>query len=188
MPHLSPSIIETIKKGGLVAYPTEGVYGLGCDPFNKTAVERLCLLKGRDSNKGFILIAAHWSMVADLTLPIPPERLAKVQATWPGAVTWVFPASPLAPPWICGAHDSIALRITDNPTARLLCEQLNGPLVSTSANPTGTPPARDIVTVKQYFGSTLDGWVEGELGTSSGYQRNTPTPIYEAMTGHLFRE
>ena len=87
--------VKILQTGGLIAYPTEAVYGLGCDPFNRAAVSRLCALKKRDANAGFILIAANWKQIESLieTSKIPPEQMRKIQSTWLGPVTWVFPAS-----------------------------------------------------------------------------------------------
>ena len=143
--------VRCLKSGSIIAYPTEGVYGLGCDPFNELAVKKLLALKQRLVEKGLILISSDWSQVQHLTQPIAEKQLQAIFTTWPGPVTWVFPASQLAPSWICGKHPTIALRITDHSIAKMLCQQFGKPIVSSSANPEGQPPARTIKEVQQYF-------------------------------------
>jgi len=173
--------ITHLHSGDIIAYPTEAVYGLGCDPFNQTATTKLCQLKHRPRSKGLILIAADWSQVKTLTAPIPLERFDAITSTWPGPNTWVFPASNIAPAWITGDHNTIAIRITDHPTATALCRAFNGPLVSTSANLSDQAPATNIDVLHKTFPTTPI--VEGALGTLT-----KPTPIREALTGKLLRE
>ncbi len=169
-----------IQKGGIIAYPTEAVYGLGCDPFNEIAIERLLQLKGRPRSKGLIIIGAHWQQLEPLTQAIPQERLATIMASWPGPHTWIFPASEKVPAWISGEFDSIALRVTAHPIARALCE--NAPLVSTSANPLNQTPACNTVTLKTYFPQGIDLVIAGLLGDSV-----QPTTIRHAITGDVVR-
>jgi len=174
--------IATLHCGGIIAYPTEGVYGLGCDPFNKQAVYTLCAIKARSIDKGLILIAAEWAQLQHLILPISAKRLSVVQASWPGPITWVFPASSHAPRWICGKHASIALRITQHAMARTLCEQFGAPIVSTSANLHKALPARHVETVIQYFGRKVDTLIDAPLGQLTG-----PTLVRDALTGKILR-
>lgn len=171
-----------LKKGEIIAYPTEAVFGLGCDPFNESAVQRLLELKQRPVSKGLILIAYAWGQVANLTAPIDEPTLQRALSTWPGPNTWVFPAAPTAPSWICGDHPSIALRITAHPLASALCQAFGGPIVSTSANIDGDAPARDIATLQQYFKSGISVILEGSLGDSA-----KPTPIRDIKTGKIIR-
>ena len=171
-----------LDKGDIIAYPTEAVFGLGCDPFNESAVQRLLALKHRPVSKGLILIAHDWEQVVLLTTPIDEVSLQRAQSTWPGPITWVFPAAQTAPPWIRGDHPSIALRITQHPLASALCQAFGGPIVSTSANVDGDPPAKDITTLKQYFSSGIDVILDGPLG-----DRTNPTPIRDVKTGKIFR-
>ncbi len=130
-----------LQRGGLLAYPTEAVWGLGCDPDNEAAVLRLLQLKQRPVEKGLILVAAHLDPLRRwLDLPaLPPERLARVAASWPGPHTWVMPAAAGAPAWITGGRDSIAVRISAHPVVVALCEAFGGVVVSTSANRGGEP-------------------------------------------------
>jgi len=175
-------ISERMGQGSVIAYPTEAVFGLGCDPYNETAVMRLLALKQRPVSKGLILIAADFATLAPL---IQDPNLAKepdILASWPGPSTWVFPASQLAPKWITGDFATIAVRVTAHPLARALCQHLSIPLVSTSANIATRPPARDVATLQKEFPTGLDLIIEGPLGTLG-----QPTTIRDAMTKEVIR-
>lgn len=174
--------LNALKRGEIIAYPTEAVFGLGCDPFNESAVQNLLALKHRPVSKGLILIAHDWEQVANLSASVAPLSLQQAQSTWPGPMTWVFPATPAAPSWISGHNPSIALRITAHPLASTLCQAFGGPIVSTSANVDGEPPARDITTLQQYFKSGISVILDAPLGDSL-----KPTPIRDVMTGKLIR-
>lgn len=171
-----------LRDGGLAAYPTEGVYGLGCDPLNHAAVERLLSLKGRSAAKGFILIAADFSQVESY-LQIPNSEVrARLLAAWPGPVTFVVPAQPWVPAWLRGASSSLAVRVTAHPLAAGLCRAFGGPLVSTSANRSGKPPCRTALAIRQRFPESGLLLIPGKLGGSAG-----PTPIFDAVKGTRLR-
>lgn len=174
--------LDVLKRGGVVAYPTEAVYGLGCDPFHADAVTRILQLKQRSISKGFILIAAHWGQVESLVQPINPQALARVFSSWPGPTTWVFPAQPHVPYWIIGDHPSIAIRVTDHPIAAKLCTLFSGPIISTSANIQGFSPIRDHRTIAFTFDNKVDFVVCGKLGNN-----NKPTQIRDAISGEILR-
>lgn len=175
--------VTILKRGGVIAYPTEAVFGLGCDPFNIDAITRILQIKRRALNKGFILIASSWKQVENLTQPISPMALSQVLATWPGPVTWVFPVASDVPEWITGDHGNIALRITDHPVAKALCEEFGGPIISTSANATGFPPVRDLRTLQMTeLIDEIDAVVAGEVG-----RLTNPTSIRDAITGEVLR-
>ncbi len=148
-----------------MAYPTEGVWGLGCDPFNPSAVHRLLDIKQRSEDQGLVLIAGG----IDVLLPLirPPVTTAMLEAfnQWPAAITFVFPASDEVPKWVRGKHDGIALRISAHPLACRLCQQWGRPLVSTSANLSGQPAALDEATVRRVFGDKIDTLVPGSVLT-----------------------
>lgn len=168
----------------MLAYPTEAVYGLGCDPHDRAAFDRLFALKGRPATQGVLLIAADFDQIApyiDLAA-VPAAVLADVRASWPGPHTWIFPRSERVPAWVAGAHAGIALRVTAHAPAAALCRAFGAPLVSTSANPHGEPPARDVATLERYFGDRLDGAIEAALG---GQER--PTTIRDALSGAIIR-
>ncbi|RUL76005.1 L-threonylcarbamoyladenylate synthase [Dyella choica] len=177
-------VANVLRTGGVIAYPTEAVFGLGCDPHDHAAFERIFALKQRPATQGVLLIAADFEQVTryvDMT-KVPPGVLAQVRGSWPGPYTWVFPRSAEVPDWVAGAHEGIALRVTAHGPAAALCRSFGGALVSTSANPHGQPPARDVATVAAYFGDALDGVVDAPLGGSS-----QPTTIRDALTGAIIR-
>ena len=175
--------LDAIANGDVIAYPTESVYALGCDPFNEKAVSQLLNLKRRDRKKGFILIAADWSQVDHLIEPIEPAAMARVLTSWPGPVTWVFPCTSEVPEWIHGGRQSLAIRISDHPLCTDLCIRSGGPIISTSANIDGQSPARDIENIQKIFPNSIDCIIEGNLG-----ERSMPTPILDAITGECLRQ
>lgn len=173
-----------LRDGGVVAYPTEAVYGLGCDPQNEQAFRRLFALKQRPPTQGVLLIGADFAHIEpyiDLQA-LGEQALAVARASWPGPQTFVFPRARSVPGWVAGSHAGIALRLTAHPPAAALCRAFGGALVSTSANPHGQPPARDAATVRGYFGKQLDAVVDGPVG---GLDR--PTPIRDAISGRILR-
>jgi len=176
--------ITGLNEGRVIAYPTEAVFGLGCDPDNQHAVNKLLSLKQRPVEKGLILIAASY---AQLHPYIAVDQLSSAQeqhmlSLWPGPVTFVVPASCHAPSWITGKFESIAVRVTDHPVARQLCEQLGKPLVSTSANLSGQPPARTWSEVIAQFGEDFYA-----VNAATGGRKN-PSEIRDALTGERIRE
>ncbi|HEX6834071.1 MAG TPA: L-threonylcarbamoyladenylate synthase [Rudaea sp.] len=171
-----------LRSGGVIAYPTEAVYGLGCDPGNRDAVARLFALKQRPSDVGVLLIAADIAQIEPFLGAVPPEAFARARATWPGPHTWIFPRSATTPDWIAGAHQGIALRVTAHPIAAAICRAFGGAIVSTSANRHGQPPARSAAEVRAAFDDELACIVDGATG---GLER--PTPIRDAMTGDVLR-
>lgn len=184
MPDAIEQAAAALRAGGVVAYPTEAVYGLGCDPQDRRAVERVFALKGRPATQGVLLIGAEFAQVApyiDLHA-VPAERLAEVRSDWPGPHTWIFPRAAGVPAWIAGGHAGIALRVTAHPTAAALCRAFGGALVSTSANPHAEPPAHDAATVRRYFHDAVDSVIDAPLG---GALR--PTSIRNALTGAIIR-
>lgn len=172
---------RAVRGGGVIAYPTEAVYGLGCDPLNPVAVFDLLALKGRPLAKGLILIAAEFDHLQPYVDEVDAAAMAAVRASWPGPHTWLLPARPTTPVWLTGDHPTLAVRVTAHPVAAALC-RLTGPLVSTSANPAGRQPARDALTVRRYFGAGLDAVVCGAVDRSRG-----PSTIRDAASGRLLR-
>lgn len=173
-----------LRTGGVLAYPTEAVFGLGCDPLNRGAVEALFALKQREPTQGVLLIAADFSQVERFIAleAVPATVMAQVRASWPGPATWIFPRSAEVPPWIAGAHAGIALRVTAHPAAAALCQAFGGALVSTSANPHGIAPARSVAELEDHFGDTLQGVLDAPLGSQS-----RPTVIRDALSGAIIR-
>lgn len=170
-----------MSRGGVIAYPTEAVWGLGCNPNDEQAVSRLLALKGRHVKKGLILVAASIRQLAPYLKQVTPAQRQQLEATWPGGVTWLVPDQ-TAPDWIRGEFDSVALRVSPHPLVAGLCTAFGGPVVSTSANPQGLPPAMSGMDVRRYFGSQLDGIAPGLVGN----QRN-PSEIRDLRTGKIVR-
>jgi L-threonylcarbamoyladenylate synthase len=176
--------VAALRAGGVIAYPTEAVYGLGCDPLDRAALARLFALKQRPPTQGVLLIAAEFAQVEKYIAltGVPAAALERAQASGPGPHTWVFPRAATVPAWLAGGHAGIALRVTAHPLAAALCRAFGGALVSTSANRHGTAPARSAATVRAEFGSELAYILEGELG---GLDR--PTPIRDVISGETLR-
>jgi L-threonylcarbamoyladenylate synthase len=169
-------------QGGVLAYPTEAVYGLGCDPLDWFAVERILELKKRPLDKGLILIAADFEQLRPFVRPLSEEAMRPLYDSWPGPSTWLLPAAEHTPPWLRGAHDTLAVRVTAHPIAAALCRACDSPLVSTSANMDGQPPARSALRVRSSFGNRVDCVVSGPLGDLS-----KPTVIRDAVSGETVR-
>ena len=182
MPDSIDQAVAALRSGGVVAYPTEAVWGLGCDPRNEKAVRRLFKLKQRPAGVGVILIGADLAQVQPYLGDCPAAALARATATWPGPNTWIFPRSASTPDWIAGEHAGIAVRVTAHSVARELCLAYGSALVSTSANPHGHAPARSSTEVRRLFSDRVDVIVEGELG---GLER--PTAIRDAVSGEYLR-
>lgn len=156
--------VESLRNGGVIAYPTETVYGLGCDPDNRAAVMRLLELKERSVSKGLILIAAS---VDQLYRYIDRETFLQyphVTDSWPGPNTWLLPCKTSTPSWVCGEYDTLAVRVIDHAFAVKLCTSFNSPIVSTSANLSGRPPARNAGEVIDQFPEGIDFILRGETG------------------------
>jgi L-threonylcarbamoyladenylate synthase len=175
------SIAAYLKCGGLIAYPTESCYGLGCDPTNRNAVQRLLKLKQRPQQKGLILIASHYHQVARYLQSLTHDEQAKLKNDGAKAITYLMPALPTAPRWLRGAHDTLAVRFTAHPFAKQLCRSANSALVSTSANRSGKRPAKTYAQCQRLFGGEV--WVlPGRIG-----KRKTPSTIKVWSDGRIIR-
>lgn len=174
--------VRAIRSGGIIAYPTEAVYGLGCDPYHEQAVRRLLALKRRPARKGLILIAADFAQLEPFLQPLSPFDRTQLAATWPGPHTWLIPARPTTPSWLRGQHDTLAVRVTAHPLAAALCRACGYPLVSTSANLSGRPPARSALAVRRQLGRQLDYILAGLVGGAA-----QPTTIRDLRTGLRIR-
>ncbi len=174
--------VTAIHAGGVIAYPTEAVFGFGCHPLRQEAVFRILALKERGVFEGLLLIAADVEQLMPYIAPLTPEIEARVTPTWPGPQTWLVPASEDTPLWIKGRHPRVGVRVTDHATAAELCRRAGTALVSTSVNRHGEPPLRDAHAVVREFGDKLDAVV---LGACGGLDR--PTSIRDAITGEVVR-
>ena len=171
-----------VAAGGVIAYPTEAVWGLGCDPFQPLAVQRLLQLKARAGDKGLILVAGDWRQLGWLLDDLSPTHQARLRQSWPGPNTWLIPHRGRVPAYLCGRFDTIALRISAHPPVVALCAALDAPLVSTSANPSGARPATRLFQVHRYFGQALDQVLPGPLGGD-----RTTSVIRDLESGRLVR-
>ena len=161
--------VDQLFAGGVIAYPTEGVWGLGCDPFDEAAVLRILELKKRPVEKGLIIVAADVTQVAALVDKLTKQERATVLASWPGPTTWLLPdPEQLVPEWIKGQFATVAVRVSAHPVVVRLCSAFGGPIVSTSANPADAPPATSRLRVQTWFGRQLDYIVPGRLGGQRG--------------------
>lgn len=174
---------QCLRRGEIIAYPTEAVYGLGCDPGNEAAVRRLLALKDRPAETGLILIADTFDRLQAFIQPLSDERKARAMSVWPGPVTWLFPRGEAVPGWLAGEHQTVALRISAHPVCLALCAAFDGAIVSTSANPAGAEPATSVTRLDEYFGSALGGVVMGKLGGE-----NRPSEIRDLASGRVVRE
>jgi len=174
--------IAAINHGGVVVYPTEGVYGLGCDYLNEDCVHKILRLKQRDVSKGLVLVASHIQQILPLIQPENRADLARALKTWPGHQTWIFPKSMLTPAWISGHFDSVAVRVSAHPVVKQLCDRLSAPLVSTSANFTNQPTPNNIQEQFKLWGDSVDFYLDLPLGGS-----NQPSSIKLANSGKIIR-
>jgi len=174
-------IARVIRAGGVIACPTEAVWGLSCDPLNIQAVTQLLKLKHRPLKKGLILVAAHQAQLDFLLKDLPEDWQQSLAQSWPGPNTWLVPHQGRLPNWISGGSAKVALRVTAHPPLAALCAQ-TGPLVSTSANPAGLPPARSRLRLEQYFHGRLHGVLNGKLG-----EQKNPSLIRDLASGMVIR-
>jgi len=171
-----------IRGGGILAYPTEAVYGLGCGPWDRVAVQRLLAIKRRPEHKGLILIAADFAQLAPFVEPLDAALMQPILATWPGPNTWLLPARAGTPGWLRGRHVTLAVRVTAHPIAAALCTATGSALVSTSANISHRPPARTHLQVRLALGSQVDLILAGRCGIHA-----RPSSIRDGRTGAVIR-
>ena len=174
--------VMALRAGGIVAYPTESVYGIGCDPWDRAGVVRVFAVKRRPLRKRCILIAAHPRQLDSLVDVDAPRFSTFASRYWPGPVTLVAPALDGAPEWLVDADGTLATRVTSHPVARGLCARFRGPLISTSANRTGRAPARDSLQARAAFGTEIDWYVAGQVG-----ELDAPTRIIDVRDGRVIR-
>ena len=170
-----------VAAGRVVAYPTEAVWGLGCNPFNRHACAQILKLKRRPERKGVILVAANIEQLAFLLEGLPEAALTQALASWPGPNTWLVPHNQRIPTWVTGEHATVAVRVSAHPLVQALCLASGGPLVSTSANPQGLPPARTGFRARVYFGDQVV-YAPGLVNPTA-----RPSTIRDLITGATLR-
>jgi L-threonylcarbamoyladenylate synthase len=180
--NMSNKIAAHLRRGGLIAYPTESCYGLGCDPDNRLAVLRLLKLKQRLQHKGLILIASHYHQVARYLQPLTLTEQARLQNDGAQVITCLMPVKTSCPRWLRGEHATLAVRLTAHPYAKQLCRSSNSALVSTSANRSGQRPAKNYAECQRLFGKKV--WVlPGRVG-----KRKQPSTIRAWSDGKIIRK
>lgn len=171
-----------LAHGGLIAYPTESCYGLGCDPRNRPAVLRLLKLKQRPQSKGLILIASHYRQVAPYLKALTLTEQQRLQRAGAQGITYLMPAKHSCPRWLRGAHDTLAVRMTAHPFARELCNHAGHALVSTSANLSGRRPAKTYTQCQRLFGDSV-AVLRGRVG-----KRKRPSTIRAWSDDKILRD
>ncbi len=156
--------VDTLQSGGLLAYPTEAVWGLGCDPDNSEALARLLQLKQRSPDKGLILVAASKEQLGPWLGELSREEWQRLGSQQAHPTSWIAPCSPDVHPLLSGGRTSLCVRVSTHPVVQQLCTAWAGPIVSTSANPSGRPPARSATRVRRYFAGAVDYCLAGALG------------------------
>lgn len=174
--------VQALRAEGVVACPTESVWGLSCDPDSERAVSRVLQLKQRPVAKGLILVAASESQLGFLLHDLSVDQRERLSGSWPGPCTWLVPHQNRVQPWVHGEHDTVAVRVSDHPAVQQLCQAWGGPLISTSANPGGAQPARTAFGVQRYFGMQVDEILPGHVGTLP-----RPSQIRNLATGQVVR-
>lgn len=173
---------QILQQGGLIAYPTEAVFGLGCLPDKTESIQKLLQLKQRPIEKGLILLASDLSQLMPYLSPIEPVILKKIEASWPGPTTWILPTPETTSSLIKGHFNTIAVRISAHPIVHELCHQCQSAIISTSANITGQEMSYSAFDVRQHFTDNLDYILDGSLGDS-----DKPTEIINAITDQIIR-
>ncbi|VAX14315.1 Threonylcarbamoyl-AMP synthase [hydrothermal vent metagenome] len=172
---------QVLRNGGVIAYPSESVYGLGCDPANTESIKRLLALKQRQRDKGLILIASDFTQLAPYLVDIDERLQQPVMASWPGPITWLWPAEEKVSRWLRGQHDTLAVRVSAHPIVVQLCKTFGAALVSTSANRAGDIPVRTAKDVRGLF-PDIDYVLDAEVG---GIDR--PSEIRDILSGEIIR-
>jgi len=172
---------RVIKNQGVISYPTESVFGLGCLPLSESAVKRLLQLKHRSVEKGLILIASTLEQLERFTLLSDADR--KIINTQNTPTTWLVNKSELTPEWISGAHKKVAVRVSTHPVVKALCNEVGNAIVSTSANISTTKAATSALQVRRYFPVELDYYLTGKTGNII-----SATPIVDLETMLTIRD
>ena len=173
---------QQLNAGGVIASPTEAVYGLGCDPFDAAAVYRLLAIKNRPVSKGLILVASDLSQLEFLLAPLSDAQRQELNTVWPAPVTYVIPCHEAVPHWLRGDFDSLAVRVSAHPTVQQLCQHYGGPIVSTSANLSGQPALRTASAVQRRMGWALDYVLPGATNPAA-----QPSEIRDLLSGKVLR-
>ena len=170
-----------VQRGGVIAYPTETVYGLGCDPLSYSAIQTLLAIKQRPVEKGLILLASQPKQLFEFInlSPLTQQALEMICDT---PTTWVVPAAKLTPLWLTGGRSTLAVRVSTHPTVQALCQCTGFPLVSTSANRRGESPIQHIYSLRTKIGHQVDAIVPGNISRYAN-----PSRIVDVLSGQVIR-
>lgn len=177
--------VRVLQQGGIIAYPTEAVYGLGCDPHDLAAVKKILTIKQREKNKGLILIAASFDQIKPYIQALEKDIEEKLLASWrdsPNPITWLVPVKIEVSDYLSGQFDTLAVRVTKHPLVKELCNEFGGAIVSTSANRAKQEAARTSDQVKHIFENEVDFILEGETDPHA-----QPSEIRDALTDKIIR-
>ena len=182
---MSLAAARIISQGGVIAFRTDTFYGLGADPFNATAVAKVRALKGREENKPILLLLADASEVDRFIADRSKEFDEVARKFWPGPLTIVGRAVANLPSEITAGTGTVGVRVPADSSVRDLVRQCGGALTATSANPSGSEPARSAKEVRDYFGDRIDLIVDG--GEVSATE---PSTVLDVTTSppHVIRE
>ncbi len=173
---------QILHNKGVIAYPTETVWGLGCNPNEEAALLRLLALKKRNAQKGLILVASEIKQFDFLLKDLPPKQRDLLAASWPGPVTWLVPHNNLVHPLVHGRFPTVAIRVSSHKMVQALCNQFGGPIVSTSANEAGATTVQNAIQAQKFLGPELDFILSGPLGATK-----TPSRIIDLQSGRVIR-
>jgi L-threonylcarbamoyladenylate synthase len=178
--------VNILHHGGVIAYPTEAVYGFGCDPKNLSAVQKILEIKQRKKEKGLILIASSYEQFKSYIQPLDKNIEEKCLAAWENkktVMTWLVPVKKETSEYLKGQFNTLAIRVSHHPIVKELCEQFGGAIISTSANISGQESARTAEQVKQIFENKIDFIIEGETDLNA-----QPSEIRDALTDEIIRK
>ena len=159
-PDIIHTVVQVIRKGGVIAFPTSTLYGLGADANNPQAVERIFDIKLRQPHRPLLLLIRDQAILPELVREIPSKAASLMEAFWPGGITLVFHAGERISSRLTGNTGKIGLRIPKHPVAAAIVAELEDPLTGTSANLSGRGACSDISCLEEQVSTQLDGVVD----------------------------
>ena len=153
--------VDTVRSGGIVAYPTETFYALGVDPFNTKAIDRLFELKGRPADRPISVIIKDTCVLRTLVTEMPAAAIKLTARFWPGPLTIIFKCVDALPSSVTAGTGTLGVRVSSSAVAGRLAAELSTPITATSANPTGQNPPTTAKEVLDFFGNKIDLLIDG---------------------------
>jgi L-threonylcarbamoyladenylate synthase len=175
-------VARQLREGAVIAYPTEGVWGLGCLPEYEASVQRILNLKKRTWKQGLILVAASFDQARPYMGALSADEMKTLKQHWPGPITYLIPRSSKVADWVAGESDKVAIRVSGLDLIQQICNKVGSPIISTSANPAGKPPAKDLLRLRQYFPTGIDYIFPGSI------KSNGASEIRDLGTGAVIRK